>query len=243
VLPLLLARLADAQSLGGSLGVGTDDVFRGLSQSDGQISPQGDLHAVLGPWYGGVSAEEVRRGVDQRASAELIAYAGYQQRLAEDWTGRVTLRHYDYPGDGLHGRYDYDELALSLAWRERLIVTAVASPDTYFRDYDGNYGSGPAWLLRPAASDRYRLHLLERRRESPLGRLGGGPALCRHRRCRAAPFRGSRRRSRGAERILAVLSAVTRWTGREFCRADTTFQRPCGHSLARHMLPAKGPIR
>ena len=150
MLPLLLARLADAQSLGGSLGVATDDVFRGLSQSDGQISPQGDLHAVLGPWYGGVSAEEVRRGVDQRASAELIAYAGYQQRLAEDWTGRVTLRHYDYPGDGLHGRYDYDELALSLAWRERLIVTAVASPDTYFRDYDGNYGSGPAWCLELA---------------------------------------------------------------------------------------------
>jgi len=144
---LLLARLVDAQSLGGSLGIATDDVFRGLSESYGQISPQADLHAVLGPWYAGVSAEEVRRGLDERAGPELIAYAGYQQRLAEDWTGRATLRHYDYPGDALHGRYNYDELALSLAWRERLIVTAVASPDTYFRDYDGNYGSGAAWCL------------------------------------------------------------------------------------------------
>jgi uncharacterized protein (TIGR02001 family) len=115
VLLLSLARLADAQSLGGSLGVATDDVFRGLSQSDSQISPQADLHAVLGPWYGGVSAEEVRRGVDERAGGELIAYAGYQQRLAEDWTGRVTLRHYDYPGDALRSRYNYDELALSRA--------------------------------------------------------------------------------------------------------------------------------
>jgi uncharacterized protein (TIGR02001 family) len=145
VLPLLLARLADAQSLGGSLGVATDDVFRGLSQSDGQISPQADLHAVLGPWYGGVSAEEVRRGVDERASAELIAYVALQQQLAEDWAARVTLRHYDYPGNALRTRYNYDELALSVGWRERLMLTLVVSPDTYFRDYSGNYGSGAAY--------------------------------------------------------------------------------------------------
>ena len=130
--------------LGGSLGLASDDVFRGVTQSDGQPSPQGDLHAIVGPWYAGVSAEDVRRD-DERAGAELIGYLGLQQPLGDDWTGRATLRHYDYPGNRYRSRYDYDELGLSLSWRERIVVTVIASPDTYFRDYLGNYGSGKAF--------------------------------------------------------------------------------------------------
>jgi uncharacterized protein (TIGR02001 family) len=136
--------LPDAVSLGGSLGLASDDVFRGVTQSDGQPSPQGDLHAIVGPWYGGISAEEVRRD-DERAGPELIGYLGLQQPLGDDWTGRVTLRHYDYPGNRYRSRYDYDELGLSLSWRERLVATVIASPDTYSRDYLGDYGSGKAF--------------------------------------------------------------------------------------------------
>jgi uncharacterized protein (TIGR02001 family) len=131
-------------ALGGSLGLASDDVFRGVTQSDGQPSPQVDLHAIVGPWYGGVSAEDVRRD-DGRAGAELIGYLGMQQPLGDDWTGRVTLRHYDYPGNHYRTRYDYDELGLSLSWRERIVATVIASPDTYSRDYLGNYGSGKAF--------------------------------------------------------------------------------------------------
>jgi uncharacterized protein (TIGR02001 family) len=144
---LSLSSPAWPQGLGGSLGLATDDLFRGLSENNGHISPQADLHALLGSWYGGLSAEEVRRGIDRGPGAELIAYAGYLQRLGEDWTGRVTLRHYDYPGNALRTRYNYDELALSIGWRERLILTAIASPDTYFRDYAGNNGSGAAYCF------------------------------------------------------------------------------------------------
>jgi uncharacterized protein (TIGR02001 family) len=147
---LSLSSSAWCQGLGGSVGVATDDMFRGLSENNGQISPQADLHALLGSWYGGLSAEEVRRGTDRGPGAELIAYAGIQQRLGEAWTGRVTLRHYDYPGNALRSRYNYDELALSVAWRERLILTAIASPDTYFRDYPGNFGSGAAYCFELA---------------------------------------------------------------------------------------------
>jgi uncharacterized protein (TIGR02001 family) len=145
VVLLSLASFAQPAGLGGSLGLATDDLFRGLSENDGQISPRADLHEVLGPWYAGVSAEEVRRGVQKGAGAEVIAYAGLQHRFAEDWTGRVTLRHYDYPGNSRRTQYDYDELALSVGWRKRLILTAIASPDTYSRDYQGNYGSGAAY--------------------------------------------------------------------------------------------------
>ncbi|HEY4972880.1 MAG TPA: hypothetical protein VII41_04680, partial [Steroidobacteraceae bacterium] len=77
---LLLSSAARAQGLGGSLGAATDDLFRGLSENNGHISPQADLHALLGPWYGGLSAEVVRRGIDRGPGAEVIAYAGFQHR-------------------------------------------------------------------------------------------------------------------------------------------------------------------
>jgi uncharacterized protein (TIGR02001 family) len=145
VLLLSLAARAHAQGVGGSVGLATDYVFRGLSMNEGQLSPQLDLHDVLGQWYGGVSAEEVRRGEDERAGAELIGYIGYQYRIGDDWTNQVTLRHYDYPGNAHRTRYDYDELGLSFAWRERIVLTLIASPDTYAVDYLGNYGSGTAF--------------------------------------------------------------------------------------------------
>jgi uncharacterized protein (TIGR02001 family) len=139
-----LLGLPDSVGLGGSLGVASDDVFRGVTQSDGQPSAQGGLHATVGPWFGGVSVEGIRRD-DARAGAELIGYLGVQQQLADDWSGRVTLRHYDYPGLRFRSRYNYDELGLSLAWRERIMLTVIASPDSYARDYLGNYGSGKAF--------------------------------------------------------------------------------------------------
>ena len=154
-----LASLGHAQALGGSVGVATDELFRGLTENDRQISPQADLHAVQGSWYAGLSAAEVRRGIGRGARVELNAYAGVQRRFGEDWSGRVTLRHYDYPGNALRTRYNYDELALSVAWHERLIATAVASPDTYFADYAGNYGSGAAYCFELSARQPLPLQL------------------------------------------------------------------------------------
>lgn len=156
MLLLSLAAAAHAQSLGGSVGVATDDLFRGLSENNGRLSPQADLHLLVGQWYGGVAAEEVTRQKNKSAGVEVIAYAGYQQRLAQDWSARVTLRHYDYPGNSLRSLYDYDELAVSVGWRERVILTAIASPDTYNRDYQGNYGSGAAFCYELQARQPLR---------------------------------------------------------------------------------------
>jgi uncharacterized protein (TIGR02001 family) len=142
-----LLGLPDSVALGGSLGLATDDVVRGVTQNDGQLSPQGDLHLSAGPWYGGVTAEGVRRGINASASAgaELIGYLGWQQHFGDDWSGGITLRHYDYPGNQLRTRYNYDELGVSLGWRERVVATVIASPDTYSQDYLGHYGSGAAY--------------------------------------------------------------------------------------------------
>lgn len=148
----LLIRASWADALSGSLGVDSDDAFRGLSQNDGQASVQGDLHYSATQWYAGASAELVRRGVGAGRGAELIGYAAYQRSLGEDWSGALALRHYDYPGNARRSEYNYDELNLSLNWRQRLALNVSASPDTYAAAHDyRRYGRGAAYSYEVSA--------------------------------------------------------------------------------------------
>lgn len=144
-LSLLLASPSHGDGLGGDAGAATDEVFRGLSQSDHQLSPQLDLHYSQSGWYAGLTAVGVRRGPYDTVGAGLIAYLGYQYRLSEDWSVGVAARHYDYPGYQFRKEYDYEEGALSVSWRELLVASVMAAPDVYFADFQGRSGRGPAY--------------------------------------------------------------------------------------------------
>jgi uncharacterized protein (TIGR02001 family) len=143
VLSLLWAASAQAQGLGGALGAASDDVYRGVSRSEGAPSVQADVHDAFGRGYLGVSAESVRRGRDDHASAQLLLYASYEPLLTDTWSGALQLRRYQYPLEGGRAQFNYDELALTLQWRERLTASVVLSPDTYaFAAYGGRTTSG-----------------------------------------------------------------------------------------------------
>lgn len=148
---LLCASICRADGFGGALGIATEEVQRGLSQSDHQLSPQLDLHYARSGFYGGVSAVEVRRGSSDTVGAGLIPYLGYQQRFGDDWNATVTARHYDYPGFGRRDFYDYDELAVSAAWRERIVAAVAVSPNVYSADFRGNYGRGVGYTYELSA--------------------------------------------------------------------------------------------
>jgi uncharacterized protein (TIGR02001 family) len=145
LLTLLCACVCRADGFGGDAGAASDEVFRGLTQSDNQLSPQLDLHYSLLGWYAGVSGVGVRRGPGDSISAGVIAYAGYQQRFSDDWSGSLALRHYEYPGNQLRRSYDYEEGALTVSWRDLLIATVMASPNVFFADFQGHYGRGAAY--------------------------------------------------------------------------------------------------
>jgi uncharacterized protein (TIGR02001 family) len=142
---LLLVSVCRADGLGGDVGVASDEVFRGVSQSDHQLSPQLDLHYSYSGWYAGVTVIDVRRGPYDSVGAGLIAYLGYQYRISDDWSASLAARHYDYPGDQFRKYYDYEEGAVSLSWRELIIATVMASPDVYFSDFQGRSGRGAAY--------------------------------------------------------------------------------------------------
>lgn len=134
---LALTGVAHAQSVGGSVGVASDYVYRGVSQSDGDPSAQADVHYYgQQNWYTGIWAASVRRG-DDHTTAELNAYLGYNFAIATDWNGSVSFVHYDYPWNHPRRGYAYDELSATLAYGDRVFVSIAASPDTSFeRSYD-----------------------------------------------------------------------------------------------------------
>ncbi len=132
-LPLLAfaASAAHAEGWGGSLGMSSDYVYRGVTQSDNQPSGQADVHYTgRSGWFAGVSAASARRDPGQSTSAEVDPYLGYQWPLARDWSARLDAVHHGYPWNNAGGHYDYDELSATLAYADRVFATLSFSPDT-----------------------------------------------------------------------------------------------------------------
>lgn len=118
-------------SVGGHLAATTDYVLRGVSQSRGVAALQSDLHyASASGWFLGAWASTVDLKRGPGASVELNVYAGRSWPVAPAWNARVVAVHYAYPDDTAFLRYDYDELAASLAFRDRLTASVTWSPNT-----------------------------------------------------------------------------------------------------------------
>jgi uncharacterized protein (TIGR02001 family) len=115
---------------GGALGLTSDYVLRGLSQTRGKPAVQADLHWThdsrlsLGAWG---STIDLNPGPGP--TLELNLYAALTQPFADDWAARVVATHYVYPNDTPGRRWDYDELAASLSFRDRLVATVTWSPN------------------------------------------------------------------------------------------------------------------
>ncbi len=134
MLPLLwlaASTAAHADGWGGSLGLSSDNVYRGLTQSDNQPAGQIDLHYYgRSGWFAGVSAISVRRDPTDSTTAAFDAYLGYQWRFAQDWSARSSAIHHDYPWNNPGRHYNYDEFSGTLAYADRAFVTIAFSPDT-----------------------------------------------------------------------------------------------------------------
>jgi uncharacterized protein (TIGR02001 family) len=154
LLPCLCASALRAQELEGSLGATSDNVFRGLTQSDGEPALLADAHLAATRWFAGVATQTIRRRPKYGAGFELVGYAGYQHPLGSDWAGTVVVRRYQYPGYPGRRQFNYDELSLSLDWRARVIASVIASPDTYAEAFPSyalpRFGTGTAFCYELA---------------------------------------------------------------------------------------------
>ena len=131
---MLAPSVGSAASVGGAVIVTSDYVLRGVSQTDGQPALQGEAHLNLGSgWSTGVWASQVQIA-PPRHTAEVDVFAQWRGALSGDFDFGATVTHYGYPGDPRRISYDYEDLAVALAWRDQLYLTASWIPRVNFFD-------------------------------------------------------------------------------------------------------------
>ncbi|HUA88556.1 MAG TPA: TorF family putative porin [Steroidobacteraceae bacterium] len=136
---LLGARLAHADvptpwsgwSLGGSLAVTSDYIYRGVSESDGHGAVQGDAH--LGDASGnflGVWASSRDRSLEPDAAAVLDLYLGHRFDLSASWSLTLAGRsHYFLGASEYEPSDDYQELSATVGYLDRAAFTVTAIPN------------------------------------------------------------------------------------------------------------------
>jgi uncharacterized protein (TIGR02001 family) len=134
-----------AEPWGGAVVVTSDYVFRGVSQSDGAVAAQADLHIrPARSWFAGVWTSTANPPPGNVASYEMNLYAGRSWDLSDRWAASASYVRYLYPNSRVHGRYDSDELSVSLKFDDRLMLTAAVAP------HATRYSSG-GWVFRRRA--------------------------------------------------------------------------------------------
>lgn len=118
-------------TLGGLVAVTTDYVFRGLSQTRGDPALQAGLqYRMEGGWFAGAWGSTIDLNRGEGATVELNLFGGRAWQIDPGWETRLTAVHYAYPNDTGRLRYDYDELMMSIAWRDAIVANFAWSPNT-----------------------------------------------------------------------------------------------------------------
>lgn len=139
ILALLLggAGTAATAEVSGLVAVGSDYVWRGISQTDNQIALIGELdYEHASGVYAGVWASNVDFGPGD-PSLELDLYAGYARELDNGIYYDVGVVHYEYPGAG---DIETEEYYLGVGYGGVNLVL------NYTDDYFGSDAS--AWYLK-----------------------------------------------------------------------------------------------
>lgn len=156
------SRAVDAPPITGNVAIVSDYMFRGLTQTWGHPAIQGGADFTdpsgfaAGTWASSVSDRSYAGG-----SMELDLYASFGRAFAGDWSWRVGLYGYVYPGAnldqaaGYRGRsFNTLEANAALAWRQFTLKYNRSLTDYFGADseqgYDGD-SRGTGYLQLDAA--------------------------------------------------------------------------------------------
>ncbi len=131
---------AAADVWGGSLGLTSDYLVRGISRSNDRAALQLDVHYLNSTGFvAGLFASNSQINPRRPSGVELDGFLGLTWSAGSDWRGRALLSHYAYPWNRRGSAYDYDELDVSTTYQEWLTVGAVYSPNAprylYYRGF------------------------------------------------------------------------------------------------------------
>jgi uncharacterized protein (TIGR02001 family) len=125
-----LARAA-APQWGGSVAISSNYLQRGVSHSsnDPALSAEGHVQLANGLFAAVWASTSRLRSVDT-TTPDVSATLGVAGTLAENWSGRVSVTHYESPWSSHPSSYRYDEFTADLNYRDRLFLAASYSPNT-----------------------------------------------------------------------------------------------------------------
>lgn len=123
----------NAAGVAGYVTVATAYWKRGLSQTyDAPALQAGVDYQHPAGWLAGGALANVDYAYESAAreprEIEAVVYGGYHRRRGP-WSWTLMAGRYVYPGTD--GGYDYDEIAVSVGFRNRLFVTTSYSDDFY----------------------------------------------------------------------------------------------------------------
>jgi len=123
-------RCVAADVWGGSLGITSDYLVRGISRSNHQAALQLDVHYLdTSGFVAGLFASNTQIDPDEPRDVELDAFIGFAWSTGDDWHGKILASNYAYPWNQAGTGYDYDELDVDLAFQEWLDIGLVYSPN------------------------------------------------------------------------------------------------------------------
>lgn len=137
-----------AENWQASLALTSDYVYRGISRNSGDPALQAGV-TYWNPtgWYVGAWASQINTKAAQRgyypygasdgANVETNWFAGISRRLGDDWLLDFKAVGYWFPGDPAPVNYDHLELAVSVAWSQRVFGSLAVSPSTNWFAYPG----------------------------------------------------------------------------------------------------------
>ncbi len=119
-----------ADAWGGSAGLTSDYVTRGVSKSDNKPALQFDWHYVdTTNFVAGIAASTAQIDPKESRNAELSPFVGFAWDIGNEWRGGAFLTYYAYPWDVHGSRYNYEEIGIEAAFRDWLKWNVAYSPD------------------------------------------------------------------------------------------------------------------
>ena len=121
---------------GATVGIATDNLHRGVSLSGERPTWLAAAHCEPAPgWVAGLAAG--RAHLDgRRSNVQLTLFLDRRWQLAEDWSAKVGVVHYDAAERGGIDGLRYDEVNAAIGFRGRWRASVALSPnatDIYYR--------------------------------------------------------------------------------------------------------------
>ena len=139
-------------TVGGNLALTSDYIYRGVSESDGRLAAQADLHVSSGSGaYLGVWASTRDHNFEPYARYDTELYLGHHFALSNDWGVTVDARGHYYVGGAQEINDDYQQISASLTYLDRWTLSVTAIPNAVRYWFQERLSRTPAWVADTAA--------------------------------------------------------------------------------------------